>query len=56
MSYKPNEPGRYRLPKEIVDRWDTEGYGEATTREVYHILWWIADMGYSIVPDDVVDP
>ena len=48
-----DEPGRVRLPKEVADQWPEHGYGggEISHEDFYTVLWWIADRGYSIVPD-----
>ena len=55
MSRKHNEPGKVRLPEEIAEQWDIGGYGTATSAQMYDVLWWLADMGYSIVPDSEVN-
>ena len=55
MKIKRDEPGRVRLPKEVAEQWDLKGYGTATRGQMYDVLWWLADSGYSIVPDTEVD-
>lgn len=55
VKIKHDEPGRIRLPQEVAEQWDTKGYGSATQGQMYNVLWWLADNGYSIVPDAQVD-
>ena len=46
------ESGRVRLPREVAAQWRDVGYGTASEEDFYSVLWWIADMGYSIIPDE----
>ena len=55
MGNKHDEPGKVRLPQEVAEQWPEVGYGDVHIDNFYEVLWWIADMGYSIVPDSEVD-